>query len=98
RDGLKAIGRPKLGKVLGFSFAAGMMIAVMGAGNIFQSNQITAQIINTTGGADSPLAGNGWIVGVILAVIAGVVIVGGITSIARITSQQSNRCLPAGCL
>lgn len=87
RDGLKAIGRPKLGKVLGFSFAAGMMIAVMGAGNIFQSNQITAQIINTTGGADSPLAGNGWIVGVILAVIAGVVIVGGITSIARITSR-----------
>lgn len=87
RDGLKSIGRPKLGKVLGFTFAAGMMIAVMGAGNIFQSNQITAQIINTTGGADSPLAGNGWIIGVILAVMTGVVIVGGITSIAKLTGR-----------
>src|SRR5699024_9321002 len=80
-------GRPKLGKVLGFTFAAGMMIAVMGAGNIFQSNQITAQIIDTTGGSDSPLAGNGWIIGVGLAVVTGVVILGGITSIARITSR-----------
>ncbi|MDN6533874.1 MAG: alanine:cation symporter family protein [Yaniella sp.] len=87
RDGLKSIGRPKLGKVLGFSFAAGMMIAVMGAGNIFQSNQVTAQIINTTGGADSPLAGNSWIIGVGLAIVTGVVIIGGITSIARITSR-----------
>lgn len=87
RDGLKSIGRPKLGKVLGFTFAAGMMIAVMGAGNIFQANQITAQVINTTGGENSPLAGNAWIVGLVLAVITGVVIVGGITSIARMTSR-----------
>lgn len=87
RDGLRSIGRPKLGKVLGFTFAAGMMIAVMGAGNIFQSNQITAQVINTTGGVDSPLAGNGWIIGVILAVMTGVVIVGGITSIAKLTGR-----------
>ncbi|MDN6490528.1 MAG: alanine:cation symporter family protein, partial [Yaniella sp.] len=87
RAGLKSIGRPKLGKVLGFTFATGMMIAVMGAGNIFQSNQITAQIINTTGGSDSPLAGNGWIIGAGLALVTGVVILGGITSIARITSR-----------
>lgn len=87
RDGLKSIGRPKLGKVLGFTFAAGMMIAVMGAGNIFQSNQITAQLINTTGGADSPFAGHGWIIGIVLALLTGVVILGGITSIARITSR-----------
>lgn len=87
RDGLKSIGRPKLGKVLGFTFAAGMMIAVMGAGNIFQSNQITAQVINITGGVDSPLAGNGWIIGLVLALATGVVIVGGITSIAKLTSR-----------
>lgn len=87
RDGLREIGRPKLGRALGYSFAFCMMIAVMGAGNIFQSNQLTAQVINTTGGEDSPLAGNGWIVGVILAVLVGVVIVGGISSIARITSK-----------
>src|SRR5699024_596472 len=41
----------------------------------------------TTGGSDSPLAGNGWIIGVGLAVVTGVVILGGITSIARITSR-----------
>lgn len=87
RDGLSAIGRPKLGRALGYSFAFCMMIAVMGAGNIFQSNQLTAQIINTTGGEDSPLSGNGWIIGLILAVLVGVVIIGGITSIARVTSR-----------
>src|SRR5699024_8820593 len=87
RDGLKSIGRPKLGKVLGFSFAAAMMIAVMGAGNIFQSNQVTAQIINTTGGAASSLAGNSWIIGVGLSIATGVFIIGGLPSIARIISQ-----------
>lgn len=88
RDGLKSLGRPNLGCVLGFGFAFCMMIAVMGAGNIFQSNQLTAQLINTTGGEDSPLAGNGWIVGVGIAALAGLVILGGITSIARVTSRM----------
>ena len=88
RDGLSSIGRPKLGRVLGFGFAFCMMIAVMGAGNIFQSNQLTAQLINTTGGDDSPLAGNGWLVGVVIAIVTGVVIIGGITSIARVTSRM----------
>ena len=87
RDGLKAIGKPKTGKFLGMFYAIGMMIAVLGAGNIFQANQVTAQLINVTGGADSPLYGQGWIVGVILAVIAGIVIIGGIESIARMTSR-----------
>lgn len=87
RDGLASLGRPKLGKVLGYGFAACMMIAVMGAGNIFQSNQLTAQIINTTGGADSPLQGRGWIVGLVLAVLVGVVILGGIRWIAKLTSR-----------
>lgn len=88
RDGLASIGRPTLGRILGYTFAACMMIAVMGAGNIFQANQLTAQVINTTGGADSPLAGNGWIIGLIIAVCVGIVIIGGITSIARLTSRM----------
>ncbi|MFC0582314.1 alanine/glycine:cation symporter family protein [Micrococcoides hystricis] len=87
RDGLKSIGRPKLGKFLGLFYAAGMMIAVLGAGNIFQANQVTAQLVNVTGGTDSPLYGQGWIVGLVLALVAGVVIIGGIKSIARMTSR-----------
>ncbi|AKK03714.1 Sodium:alanine symporter family [Corynebacterium epidermidicanis] len=47
-DGLASIGKPKLGKALGFIFAFCFMIAAMGAGNIFQSNQIAVHLIEAS--------------------------------------------------
>lgn len=87
RDGLASVGRPKLGKTMAFIYAFCLMIAVMGAGNLFQSNQMTAHLIDATGGDEGPLAGYSWAVGVVLAVIAGLVILGGIKTIAKMTSR-----------
>jgi alanine or glycine:cation symporter, AGCS family len=45
------------------------------------------QVVNVTGGEASPLAGNGWLFGLIMAVLVGMVIIGGIKSIARVTEK-----------
>ncbi|MFF0990818.1 alanine/glycine:cation symporter family protein [Kocuria nitroreducens] len=87
RDGLAARGMPRLGKVLSYAFAIFMMIGALGAGNVFQANQLAAQVTLATGGEDSFFAGSAWLIGLGVAVIAGVVILGGITSIARWTSK-----------
>ena len=85
--GLKSIGKPKLGIGLGYFYAIGMALAVMGAGNIFQANQVAVHLTDITGGEDSFLYGNGWIIGVAMAVPAAVVLIGGIQSIANATSR-----------
>lgn len=87
RDGLASIGKPKLGKSMAFIYAFCLMIAVMGAGNLFQANQMAAHLSETIGGGDSFLVGNEWMIGVAIAVVASLVIVGGIKSIARTTSR-----------
>lgn len=85
--GLAEKGMAPLGIVLAGLYAVSMMIGALGAGNIFQANQVAVQLTNVTGGDSSVLAGRGWIVGLVLAVLAAVVILGGITSIARWTSR-----------
>lgn len=87
RDGLADIGRPRVGRVLGIAFAVCMMVAATGAGNIFQANQMTAQVIGATGGEESWFAGRAWVIGVVLAAVVGVVILGGLTKIAQWTSR-----------
>lgn len=52
-----------------------------------QINQATQQLISVTGGQESFLFGQGWIFGVIMAVVVGVVILGGIKSIAKVTDK-----------
>jgi AGCS family alanine or glycine:cation symporter len=59
----------------------------LGGGNMFQSNQATAQIIEVTGGEDGPLGNLSWLIGVIFAVLVGAVIIGGIKSIAKVTEK-----------
>lgn len=58
-------------------------------GNMFQANQTFAQLQNVTGGQDGPLgsAGASLIFGILLAILVGLVIIGGISSIARVTSR-----------
>lgn len=52
---------------------------------MFQANQSFQQVVGVTGGADSLLAGRGWVFGLVLAALVGLVILGGIRSIARVT-------------
>jgi AGCS family alanine or glycine:cation symporter len=54
---------------------------------MFQANQAYVQFVNVSGGDASPFATRGWLFGVILAILTALVIIGGIKSIARVTSK-----------
>ena len=82
--GLKERGMTGLGKVLAVIFAILCVGASFGGGNAFQSNQATVQLsslMGLEGGA------TGFIIGIILAVLVGIVIIGGIKRIASITEK-----------
>ena len=82
--GLKERGMNGFGKVLGALFAILCVGASFGGGNAFQSNQAAVQLttmLNLEGGA------TGVIIGVILAVLVGIVIIGGIKKIASVTEK-----------
>ncbi|GAA4282604.1 amino acid carrier protein [Brevibacterium daeguense] len=86
RDGLREIGRPRLGKFLAYFYAIATVVGVFGAGNLFQSNQAAAIIVTATGGESSFFADKLWLIGVIIASVAALVILGGIKKIAVWTS------------
>lgn len=77
-----------LGKILAVFFAICCIGGSIGGGNMFQANQSFQQLVNVTGGNDaSPLAGFGWLFGIVMALLVGVVIIGGLKSIARVTEK-----------
>ena len=76
-----------VGWVLAVMFALFAMLGAIGAGSMFQANQAYAQFLNITGGDAGPLAGRGWLFGVIIATLAGVVVIGGITRIGAVTAK-----------
>ncbi|NVJ89933.1 MAG: alanine:cation symporter family protein [Flavobacteriaceae bacterium] len=82
--GLKARNMKGLGKVLAAVFAILCVGASFGGGNAFQSNQATVQLSSLFG-----LQGGstGFIIGIILAILVGIVIIGGIKRIAKITEK-----------
>lgn len=84
--GLAEMGLAPLGKFLAVMFAICCIFGALGGGNMFQANQSFQQVYNITGGAAGPLADSGWMFGVVMALIVAAVIIGGITTIARITS------------
>jgi len=88
RDGLAARGLGGLGKFLGMFFAISIVIGCLGIGNMFQSNQAYVQLLAVTGGQDSALQGKGWLVGLVMAVLVAMIIIGGIKSIARVTVKM----------
>lgn len=81
---------PKLkvfGKVLAVVFAVFCIGGTLGAGAMFQTNQAFSQLVNVTGGESSALNGFGWLFGLVIAALVGLVIIGGIKSIARVTEK-----------
>jgi AGCS family alanine or glycine:cation symporter len=82
--GLKERGFTYIGKFLAVVFAVLCIGASFGGGNAFQSNQATVQLSSLLG-----LEGGstGFIIGLILAVLVGIVIIGGIKRIASITEK-----------
>jgi AGCS family alanine or glycine:cation symporter len=81
-------GMAPVGKFLGVLFALFCIGGAIGAGNLFQSNGAQQALIVITGGPEqSWFADKGWLFGVVLALAVGVVIVGGMKSIARVTDK-----------
>jgi AGCS family alanine or glycine:cation symporter len=76
-----------LGKVLAVMFAIFCVGGSFGGGNMFQANQSFMQLVAVTGGDASWLADKGWLFGLIIAVLVGLVVIGGIQGIARVTSK-----------
>jgi AGCS family alanine or glycine:cation symporter len=87
RSGLQERGMRKLGLVLAGFFAVFCVFASFGGGNVFQVNQVTTQLINITGGENSYFYENQWVFGLIMALMTGLVIIGGIQGIAKVTDK-----------
>jgi len=82
--GLEESGKKTLGKILSVLFAILCVGASFGGGNAFQSNQAAAQIVARLGIENS---NSGTYIGLLFALLAGVVIIGGIKRIARVTEK-----------
>ncbi len=94
RKGFAERGYRRLGLVMAGFFALMCVFASFGGGNVFQVNQVTAQLINVTGGEDSVFNGRQWMFGAMLAGLTALVIMGGIKGIARVT----DKLVPAMCV
>lgn len=82
-EGLAKRNMKTLGKVLAGLFAVLCVGGSLGGGNMFQSNQAFAQVASKI----DFFQNNGALFGVILAILVGLVILGGIRSIARVTDK-----------
>lgn len=85
--GLKSKGLGKLGKVLAVLFAVFVIGGSFGGGNMFQVNQAFQLVENITGGENSFFYGKGWLFGLVMAILVGIVIIGGIKKIASVTDK-----------
>ncbi len=87
KKGLEAKGLGFLGKIAAGFFAVMCIGGSFGGGNMFQANQAFQLFQHVTGGEESFIAGYGWLFGLIMAIFVGIVIIGGIKSIAKVTDK-----------
>ena len=85
--GLKQKGWEKLGKILAALFAVFVIGGSFGGGNMFQVNQAFQLVEYMTGGQSSLFYNKGWLFGIIMAILVGIVIIGGIKKIAKVTDK-----------
>jgi len=85
--GLKSKGLGGLGKVLAACFAIFVIGGSFGGGNMFQVNQAFQLVEHITGGDNSILHEKGWLFGLVMAILVGIVIIGGIKKIAKVTDK-----------
>ncbi|MGB0880754.1 MAG: alanine/glycine:cation symporter family protein [Polaribacter sp.] len=84
KKGLKERGFETLGKIVAFIFAIFAIGASFGGGNAAQSNQATI-VLKELLGLESTSAGA--VIGIILAILVGIIIIGGIKRIASVTEK-----------
>ncbi len=73
-----------LGQPLAVVFAYMCIGGALTGGNMVQINQTTMQIINIAGGESGFLYGYNWLIGLICAILMGLIIIGGIKSITKV--------------
>jgi len=86
-EGLSQLGHHKSGKLLAYFFAVCCIVASLCGSNMLQANQAYQQFVTAIGNEQGFWANNGWLFGTLLALIIGVVIIGGIKSIAKVTEK-----------
>lgn len=79
----------KLGKVLAILASVFVLFFGLFGGNLFQVNQSYAQLVSVTGGEDGLMGSSAGALffGILVAALVGVVLLGGIRSIANVTSR-----------
>jgi len=82
-SGLAELGFRPLGTFLGILFAILCVLGTLGAGNMFQANQSYAALA----GVLPFIAERSWFYGLVMALLVGVVIIGGISRIGVVTSR-----------
>lgn len=87
KNGLKELRLSKFGKILSVIFAIMCVGGSFGGGNMFQVNQAFKLFEYVTGGEQSFIYGKGWLFGLVMAILAGIVIIGGIKKIAKVTDK-----------
>lgn len=75
-----------LGQPLSVLFAILCIGGGLTGGNMIQINQTAHQIVFITGGEHSIFHGFTWVIGLVAAILIGMVVVGGIKSIAKVTT------------
>ena len=83
RDALEKKNLKYTGRILSVVFAIMLVVASWGGGNMFQSNQAFSQFVYLF----PDLERLGFVFGLLMAILVGIVIIGGIKSIARVTSR-----------
>ena len=76
-----------LGQPLAVIFAYLCVGGALTGGNMVQINQTTRQILNITGGDNGILHGYNWLIGLICAILMGMIIIGGIKSITKVAMK-----------
>ncbi|YAI81371.1 MAG: alanine/glycine:cation symporter family protein [cyanobacterium endosymbiont of Rhopalodia sterrenbergii] len=83
RDGLNTLGQAQLGKVLAIIYGVAGIGSAIGAGNMFQSNQSFAVLATII----PQLQPYNWAYSLSLALLVGLVILGGVSRISSVTSK-----------
>ena len=77
----------KGGKILAGFFAVAITIALGFIGAMVQSNSITSNIVGVFDSFGKDISSFSWIIGILIAVLAGVIFIGGIKRIASVTEK-----------
>ena len=87
KKGFAERGMPRLGMTLAVIFSICTVFASFGGGNIFQISQTVEQFQIVAGDSTNFFTDYRWVFGLGMAIVVGLVIIGGIRSIARVTSK-----------